>query len=408
MTRRTPAVAFILVTLFLDILGIGLIVPILPRLIEELSGGNVASASTTFGLLASLYSLMQFLFAPILGSLSDRYGRRPVILGSLLGSGLDYLVLAMAPTLGWFYLGRIVAGVTGANITAATAYIADVSPPEKRAQSFGLIGATFGLGFICGPALGGVLGGVGLRMPFYAAAALALLNWCYGLWVLPESLGVANRRAFRWARANPVGSLTALRRHPVVFGLTGTFFLLHLAHAAVHSTWVLYTKYRYEWTVTETGVSLAIVGVMAALVQGGLVRFVVPRLGERRAIATGLAVGVLTMAGYGVASEGWMIYPILVFGSLGGITGPAVQALISKNVEANEQGAVQGALSSLGSVAGIIGPLVATTLFGYFIGSRAPMVVPGAPFYAGALLLIGALVLAGRAFRLTPALPGRP
>lgn len=408
MTRRTPAIAFILVTLFLDILGIGLIVPILPRLIEELSGGNVASASTTFGLLASLYSLMQFLFAPILGSLSDRYGRRPVILGSLLGSGLDYLVLAMAPTLGWFYLGRIVAGVTGANITAATAYIADVSPPEKRAQSFGLIGATFGLGFICGPALGGVLGGVGLRMPFYAAAALALLNWCYGLWVLPESLGVANRRAFRWARANPVGSLTALRRHPVVFGLTGTFFLLHLAHAAVHSTWVLYTKYRYEWTVTETGVSLAIVGVMAALVQGGLVRFVVPRLGERRAIATGLAVGVLTMAGYGVASEGWMIYPILVFGSLGGITGPAVQALISKNVEANEQGAVQGALSSLGSVAGIIGPLVATTLFGYFIGSRAPMVVPGAPFYAGALLLIGALVLAGRAFRLTPALPGRP
>lgn len=408
MTRRTPAIAFILVTLFLDILGIGLIVPILPRLIEELSGGNVASASTTFGLLASLYSLMQFLFAPILGSLSDRYGRRPVILGSLLGSGLDYLVLAMAPTLGWFYLGRIVAGVTGANITAATAYIADVSPPEKRAQSFGLIGATFGLGFICGPALGGVLGGVGLRMPFYAAAALALLNWCYGLWVLPESLGVANRRAFRWARANPVGSLTALRRHPVVFGLTGTFFLLHLAHAAVHSTWVLYTKYRYEWTVTETGVSLAIVGVMAALVQGGLVRFVVPRLGERRAIATGLAVGVLTMAGYGVASEGWMIYPILVFGSLGGITGPAVQALISKNVEANEQGAVQGALSSLGSVAGIIGPLVATTLFGYFIGSRAPMVVPGAPFYAGALLLIGALVLARRAFRLTPALPGRP
>lgn len=399
MTRHAPAIPFILVTLFLDVLGIGLVVPILPRLIEDLSGGNVSSASTTFGLLASLYALMQFIFAPVLGSLSDRYGRRPVILFSLLGSGLDYLVLAVAPTLGWFFVGRIIAGVTGANIAAASAYIADVSPPEKRAQSFGLIGVAFGLGFIAGPALGGLLGQAGLRLPFYAAAALTLLNWCYGLLVLPESLDARHRRAFDWGRANPIGSLAALRRHPVVSGLAGTFFLLHVAHAAVHSTWVLYTAYRYQWTVSQTGVSLAIVGAMAAIVQGGLVRVVVPRLGERRAIATGLCIGVLTMTGYAVATEGWMIYPILVFGSLGGITGPAAQALISKTVAPNEQGAVQGALSSLGSVAGFIGPLSATTLFGYFISPRAPVMLPGAPFYAGALVLLGALALAARAFR---------
>jgi len=403
---RAPAVPFILVTLFLDVLGIGLIIPILPRLIEDLSGGNVSSASTTFGWLASLYSLMQFVCAPVLGSLSDRYGRRPIILASLFGSGLDYVLLAVAPTLGWFYVGRVIAGVTGANITAASAYIADVSPPEKRAQSFGLIGAAFGLGFIAGPALGGLLGGMGLRVPFVAAAGLSLINWLYGLCVLPESLSAGNRRAFTWGRANPVGSLLALRRHPVVMGLTGTFFLLHLGHAAVHSTWVLYTGYRYAWTVTQTGLSLAIVGVMAALVQGGLVRVIVPRLGERRAIVVGLVVSALTMAGYGLATQGWMLYPILAFGSLGGLTGPAAQSLISQTVGPEEQGAVQGALSSLGSVAGTIGPVVASSLFGYFISPRAPFLLPGAAFFAGTLFQIGALSLALRAFRrrtVTPA-----
>jgi len=342
---------------------------------------------------------MQFLCAPVLGSLSDHYGRRPVILASLLGSGLDYLLLAVAPSLAWFYLGRIIAGITGANITAASAYIADVSPPEKRAQSFGLIGAAFGLGFIAGPALGGLLGGMGLRVPFFAAAGLTLVNWLYGLWVLPESLDPENRRAFSWRRANPIGSLLALRRHPAVLGLTGTFFLLHLGHAAVHSTWVLYTAYRYAWTVTQTGLSLAIVGVMAALVQGGLVRAIVPRLGERRAIAAGLVVSAITMAGYALATQGWMIYPILIFGSLGGITGPAAQSLISKTVSANEQGAVQGALTSLGSVAGTIGPVIASSLFAYFISPRAPFLLPGAAFFAGVLFQLGALSLALRAFR---------
>lgn len=398
MTRR-PAIPFILVTLFLDVLGIGLIIPILPRLIEDLSGGNVSSASTTFGLLAALYSLMQFVFAPVLGSLSDHFGRRPVILGSLLGSGLDYLLLAIAPTLGWFYLGRIIAGVTGANITAASAYIADVSPPEKRAQSFGLIGAAFGLGFIAGPALGGVLGHWGLRVPFWVAAGLSLVNWAYGMWVLPESLKPEHRRAFAWRRANPVGSLRSLRRHPVVLGLTGTFFLIYLAQTAVHSTWVLYTGYRYHWNVAQTGLSLAIVGVMAAVVQGGLVGKIVPRLGEQKAIAIGLSINVFTMAGYGLATEGWMIYVILFLGSLGGISGPAAQGLISKSVAVDEQGAVQGALSSVGSVAGVLGPPIASGLFGFFISPRAPFALPGAAFFLGSLFLLGALVLALRSFR---------
>ena len=396
---RQAAIPFVLFTLFLDILGIGLIIPILPRLIEELSGGNVASASTTFGLLASLYSLMQFLFAPVVGSLSDRYGRRPVILASLLGSALDYALLAVAPTLGWFYLGRVVAGITGANITAASAYIADVSPPEKRAQSFGLIGAAFGLGFIAGPALGGLLGHMGLRVPFWAAAGLTLVNWAYGMWIMPESLKPEHRRPFSWQRANPVGSFLWLRQHPVVLGLTGTFFLLYLAQAAVHSTWVLYTGYRYHWTVAQTGLSLAIVGVMAAIVQGGLVRKIVPRLGEQRAITLGLGMSVVTMAGYGLATQGWMIYVILVIGSLGGISGPAAQALISRSVGVDEQGAIQGALSSVGSVAGILGPLISSHLFAYFIGPRAPFVLPGAAFFVGSVFLLGALLLALRSFR---------
>ena len=390
MNARKPAVAFVLVTLFLDILGIGLIIPILPRLVQDLQGGDVAAASHTVGWLAALYSLMQFLFAPMLGSLSDRFGRRPVILGSLLGSGLDYLVLAYAPNLAWFFAGRIVAGITGANITAASAYIADVTPPEKRAASFGLIGAAFGLGFIAGPALGGILGNVGLRIPFLVAAGLTLLNWLYGVFVLPESLAPANRGHFSWSRANPVGSLLALRRMPLVFGLAGTFFLINVAQYGLHSVWVLYTGYRYDWTPRQVGASLAVVGLMAAIIQGGLARRIIPRLGEPRALSIGLGIGVLGMLGYGLAPAGWMIYAILVFASFGSIAGPAAQALVSRSTPANQQGSVQGALTSLGSVAGIVAPLIATGLFGFFIGPRAPVHLPGAPFFSGALLMAAA------------------
>lgn len=393
---RKPALGFIFVTLFLDILGIGLIIPILPKLVTQLQGGNVAAASHSVGLLAALYALMQFVFAPILGSLSDHYGRRPVILGSLLGSGLDYLLLAFAPNLGWFYLGRVVAGITGANITAATAYIADVSPPEKRAANFGLIGAAFGLGFIAGPALGGLLGNHDLRLPFLVAAGLTLANWLYGFFVLPESLAPENHRPFSWARANPVSSLFALRNHPLVLGLAVSFFLANLANFGLHALWVLYTDHRYGWTPNQVGWSLAVVGIMAAIVQGGLARRIIPALGEVRSITIGYLVGAISFAGYGLAPQGWMIYAILVFGSLGGIGAPAAQGLISHSVADNEQGAIQGALTSLGSVAGFTGPLISTSLFGYFIGPKAPFYLPGVGFFTGALLLLASLLVALR------------
>ncbi|MEM7387400.1 MAG: TCR/Tet family MFS transporter, partial [Verrucomicrobiota bacterium] len=281
--KRKPALAFIFITVVLDILGIGLIVPILPKLVETLQPGGTAAAAHTFGLLAALYSLMQFVFAPLVGSLSDRFGRRPIILLSLLGAGLDYFLLAWAPTLAWFFIGRIIAGITGANITAATAYIADVSPPEKRAANFGLIGAAFGIGFIIGPAMGGLLGEYGLRIPFIVAGCLTLLNALYGFFVLPESLAPENRRPFSWKSSNPVGSLLELRRYPMVFGLSGTHFLVNVAHQVFPSIWVLYTGHRYGWSPKEVGFSLAMVGLMAALVQGGLTRWIIPKLGERKA-----------------------------------------------------------------------------------------------------------------------------
>ncbi len=399
MPARKPALAFIFVTLFLDILGIGLIIPILPKLIQQFEGGSVTAAANTFGLLAALYGLMQFIFAPVLGNLSDRFGRRPVILASLFGSGLDYLLLAYAPNLGWFFFGRVVAGITSANFTAAAAYIADISPPEKRAQNFGMIGVAFGLGFIAGPALGGLLGNIGLRMPFLVAAGLTLLNWLYGLLVLPESLVPGNRRAFDWRRANPVGSLLALRRHPVVIGLTGAYFLFYLAHQVFPATWVLYTGHRYSWTPGQVGASLAMVGLMAAIVQGGLTRSIIPALGERRSVIVGLALGVASYAAYGLATQGWMVYPIIAFGSLGGICSPAMQGLISRSVGANEQGALQGALTSLSSITGVIGPPLATGLFSFFISERAPVRIPGAAFFFSSLLIIGAIVLAARSFR---------
>ena len=399
MTSRKPALGFIFVTLFLDILGIGLIIPILPKLIEEFCGGDVSRAARVFGWLAALYSLMQFVCAPVLGALSDRFGRRAVILWSLFGSWFDYLLLAFAPSLPWFFLGRIVTGISSANITAATAYIADISPPEKRAANFGLVGAAFGLGFIAGPALGGLLGNVGLRLPFLVAAALTLLNWLYGLFVLPESLPAEHRRPFTWARANPVGSVLALKRFPVVLGLTGTYFLVNLAHQSVPSTWVLYTGYRYSWTAGQVGLSLAIVGLMAALVQGVFARRIIPALGERRAIVIGLSISCAVMTAYGLATQGWMIYVFLAIGAFGGISMPSIQGLISRGVPPNEQGSVQGALSSLASVTGILGPPLSTGLFGYFVSPQAPVVLPGIAFFVGSAVVFCALLLAVRSFR---------
>ncbi|MEZ4674032.1 MAG: TCR/Tet family MFS transporter [Caldilineaceae bacterium] len=402
MKKREAGLGFIFVTLLLDILGIGLIVPVLPKLIESFTSNNIESASTVYGVMVAVYALMQFLFAPVLGSLSDRYGRRPIILISLLGAGLDYLLLAFAPSLIWLFVGRVVSGITAANITTATAYIVDISPPEKRAQNFGILGAAFGLGFIIGPAIGGLLGDYGLRVPFFVVAGITLINWLYGYFVLPESLSPENRRAFSWARANPIGSLSGLARYPIVLALASTILCVALAQNALQSTWVLYTDYRYAWGPREVGLSLAVVGLTAAIVQGGLIRRIVPLLGERRALISGLAINAVSFVLYGLAPAGWMIYVIPFFGALGGIAQPSAQSIITQNVEANEQGAIQGSLSSLNALSAVIGPLLATQIFRYFISDAAPVHIPGAPFFLGSVLIILGLLLALNTFRRLP------
>lgn len=402
MATRKAGLGFILVTLFLDILGIGIVIPILPKLLGSFVPGEAAAASW-YGVFVATYAVMQFVFSPILGSLSDRFGRRPVLMLSLLGQGLDYLLLFFAPSLAWLFVGRVISGLTGASIGTATAYIADVSPPEKRAQNFGLVGMAFGLGFIAGPALGGILGGGGwLKLPFLVASGLSLTNAAYGFFVLPESLAPHHRRAFDWKRANPLGTMAALGRYPIVLGLALTIFLVNLAQRSLESTWVLYSGHRYGWDVRATGLSLAAVGLGAALVQGGLVRRIIPALGERRAMLTGIGIGAVSFVLYGLASKGWMLYSVLPFASLGGIAGPAAQGILSRSVPANEQGMLQGALASLQSVTQIIGPLLATNLFAFFIGRDAPAYVPGAAFFAGSAFLVVGLLLAVRAFARQP------
>jgi MFS transporter, DHA1 family, tetracycline resistance protein len=396
MQSKQAAVRFIIVTVLLDMLGIGLIVPVLPKLVTTMYGGDLSEGSRIFGWFVASYALMQFLFAPVLGNLSDAYGRRRVLLVSLLGAGLDYLLMAFAPDLKWLFVGRVISGITGANIAAANAYIADVSPPEERAKNFGLIGACFGVGFIIGPALGGVLGEYGLRVPFMAAAVLNLCNTLYGFFVLPESLAPENRRPFDWSRINPLASLRALGRFPVVLGLTATIALERLAHNSLPSTWVLFTTYRFGWTEAQNGLSLALVGLMFGLVQGGLAGKFVAKFGERRALLFGLSVGALGFLLYGLATQGWMLYAIIAATSIGGVAGPALMSMITRLVPASEQGALQGALSSVQSLAAIAGPLMATSLFGYFTSPHAPVHLPGAAFLVSAILVALGVLLAAR------------
>lgn len=406
VSKRQASLGFIFVTLFLDIMGIGLIVPVLPKLIEHFAGGE-AAAARTFGLMVALYAAMQFLFAPVLGSLSDKYGRRAVILISLTGSGIDNLLLAFAPSLSWLFIGRLIAGLTAANITAVTAYIADISPPEKRAQNFGVVGMAFGLGFIAGPLLGGLLGNIGLRLPFLVVAGITLINALYGFFVLPESLKSENRREFSWVQANPIGSLTGLGRYPLVLGLAGITVLSGLAQNAVQSIWVLYTSHRFGWDAGDVGISLAVVGLSAAIVQGGLTGRIVPKIGERHAIVYGLGISFIANTLYGLANQGWMMYVIPFLGALGFIAGPSTQALISKTVKPNEQGSTQGAITSLLSLTGVIGPLIATSVFSYFIGENAPIELPGASFFLGALFLLFAMLLAQWLFARVPVPTGQ-
>ncbi len=392
-SKRNAAVGFIFITLLIDVIGFGIIIPVMPKLISQLKDVDISTASKYGSLLMFAYAFVQFLCAPVLGNLSDKYGRRPVLLFSLFGFGIDYLFLALAPTYGWLFIGRIIAGITGASFTTGAAYIADVSTAENRAKNFGLIGAAFGLGFIIGPVIGGLLGNLGSRIPFYAAASLALLNWVYGYFVLPESLSKENRRAFDWKRANPVGSLLHLKKYPAITGLAMSILLIYIAAHAVMSNWSYFTMYRFNWNEKMVGISLGAVGVMVAIVQGGLIRFINPRLGNEKSVFTGLGLYAVGMLLFALATQSWMMFVFLIPYCLGGITMPAIQSIMAGHVPPNQQGELQGAITSLMSAAAIIGPLLMNNLFYYFTHSNAPVHLPGAPFFLGSVLMtVSALV----------------
>ncbi len=385
---RKAAIGFIFITLLIDVMGWGLIIPVMPELIAQLKNVSINEASPYGAWLLSVYAITQFVFAPVIGNLSDRYGRRPVLLASLTGFGIDYLFLALAPTYGWLFLGRIIAGVTGASFTTASAYIADISTAETRAKNFGMIGAAFGLGFVIGPALGGLLAGLGTRAPFYAAAVLCLLNALYGYFVLPESLSNENRRSFQWKRANPFGSLQLLKRYPAVGGLAISFFLIYLAVQSVQGNWNFFTIYRFNWSEKMVGISLAVVGLLVGAVQGGLTRVVNPRLGNEKSIYVGLLLYTLGLALFAFATEGWMMFAFLVPYCLGGISGPAIQSILAGHVPPSEQGELQGALTSLMSLTTIIGPPLMNNLFYHFTKPGGGIHFPGVAFLVGAVLML--------------------
>jgi len=387
------ALIFILVTVLLDAMGIGIIMPVLPDLIMELTGEGLSRAAIYGGWLGFAYAVMQFLFAPVLGNLSDRFGRRPVLLYSVGSLGIDYMVMGLAPSLRWLFLGRTIAGIAGASFTPAYAYVADVAPRDKRAQSFGLIGAGFGAGFILGPALGGFLGTLGTRAPFFAAAGLSMLNFVYGLFVLPESLPEERRRPFRWSRANPVGMLLQIRRHPEVVGLLTALFAWTLGHQVLPSTWTFYTMFKFGWNEAMVGASLAAMGCILVFGQSTLPRVVVPRLGEYRSALLGLTFGGTGYLLYGLATRGWMMFAIMSSWLLGALVMPSIQALMSHRVEVDAQGELQGAVASLQSLSSIIGPPLFTQVFRRFTAADAAVLFPGAPYVLATFLAVIALAL---------------
>lgn len=388
------AMTFIIVTVLLDFLAFGIIAPVLPDLIKQFEAGNIARASDMVGYFGLIWNLMQFLFLPVLGAWSDRFGRRPVILISCLGLGLDYIFMALAPSLKWLFVGRLISGITASNVSTAFAYITDISAPGERAKRFGMLGAAFGVGFVVGPAVGGLLGQHNLRAPFWAAALLSLANFLYGLLMLPESLPTEKRAKSAWHMANPLGSLTLLRSHPELAGLSIVAILYYLAHQALQSVWVLYTEYRYGWDQRSIGLSLAVVGVCAAIVSGGLVGPYVKKFGERVSLTSGLLYGVLGFLGFGVAWKGWMALSAIPFIALWGVAGPAVQSLMSQRVDATSQGKLQGAVNSLRAMTGMVGPVLFTQLFSASIAHGASWHMPGAAYYMAAALLLSAMVMA--------------
>jgi MFS transporter, DHA1 family, tetracycline resistance protein len=394
---RHATLAFIFITVVLDMLALGVIVPVLPKLIEDFVHGNASRAAQIYGSFGTVWALMQFIFSPVLGTLSDRYGRRTVILLSNFGLGLDYIVMALAPSVYWLFLGRIISGITSASFSTASAYIADVAPEEKRAAGFGMLSAAFGLGFILGPALGGVFGNIDPRLPFWVAACLSLLNAMYGLFVLPESLPPEKRHPFSWRRANPVGSVKLLRSHGELFGLAISNFMGNIAHEALPTTFVLYAMYRYHWNERTIGLALATVGICSAIVGAGLVSPLVARLGERRVMIAGLWFGLTGFALYGLAATGLVFWLAVPVNCLWGLSGPPMQSLMTRRVNGSEQGQLQGALSSMRGIAFMIGPLLFTNMFAAFIGGERDWHLPGAPYLLAALMLTCATVVAWRA-----------
>ena len=400
---RGAAVAFIFVTILLDMFALGLIMPILPKLVESFVDNDTARAARIFGLFGTAWALMQFFFSPILGGLSDRFGRRPVVLLSNFGLGLDYVLMALAPSLIWLFVGRVISGITSASVSTAFAYIADVTAPAQRAAVFGKVGVAFGAGFILGPALGGLLGGMDPRLPFWVAAGLSFANTLYGFLILPESLPLERRSAFRWKSANPIGSLRLLRSDPVLTGLSVTNFFAQVAHVALPRTFVLYATYRYGWDATTVGLTLAMVGFCAMAVQGVAIGPIVRSIGERRALLLGLGCAAVGFMIFGMAPSGrlfWLGIPVM---ALWGVAGAATQALMTQLVAPDQQGQLQGATTSVQSVSQLVGPLLFTLTFGYFIGAQAPLELPGAPFLLASVLLLLALAIAMRT--LATALP---
>jgi DHA1 family tetracycline resistance protein-like MFS transporter len=396
---RRAAVIFIFFTVMIDILSFGIIIPVLPHLIKSMAGGSFITAAHWVGWFGTVFAIMQFVFSPVQGALSDHFGRRPVILMSNLGLGLDFILMSVVNTLPLLFIGRIVSGITSASFSTANAYIADVTPHEKRAGAFGLLGAAFGIGFVVGPALGSLLSVINPRAPFVAAATLSLVNFCYGYFVLPESLPADKRAAFNWKRANPVGALLLLRRYPQVFGLALAVFLFQLAQYVFNSVFVLYADYRYGWGQQQVGYVLAGVGVLSAFVQAWLAKRAVVALGERRTLLLGTVCGTIGFGIYGFASTGWVFLLALPIGSLWYLATPVTQAIMTRQVDPHEQGRLQGSVTSLASTAGIFGPAMFTTIFALFIGKHAPSHMPGAPFLLSGLLLLVALAIIERATR---------
>jgi len=399
--KKSAAIGFIFITMLIDITGWGIIIPVIPKLIKELIHGDISEAAKIGGWLTFAYAITQFIFAPLVGNLSDKFGRRPIILISLFAFSMDYLLLAFAPTITWIFIGRIIAGITGASITTASAYIADVSTPENRAKNFGMIGAAFGLGFIIGPVIGGLLGQYGSRVPFYAAAVLCLLNFLYGYFILPESLSKGNRREFSLKRANPIGAFMNLRKYPKLIGLVVSIFLLYTASHAVHSNWSYFTMYKFNWDEKMVGISLGAIGLLVGIVQGGLIRVINPKLGNEKSIYVGMALYTVGMFLFATATQSWMMFAFLIPYCLGGIAGPAMQAVISSQVPANEQGEIQGTLSSLMSASAIVGPPMMSTVFYYFTHKEAPFQFAGAPFVLGGFLMLLSTIIAYLSFRKT-------